>query len=418
MKDQSEAPLKGYRILDLTTEVGLLCSKLLGDLGADVIKIEKPGGDDARKQGPFHGNNRHPENSLFWWAFNTNKRGITLDITKPEGQYLFKRLAGASDIMVESYPPGYLDELGLGYEAIRQISPGIIYVSITHYGQTGPDAFAPASDLTLVARCGWMFLCGDPDRPPVRVSLPQAYVNAGAEAAMATSIALMHRQLTGEGQRLDVSVFESLGLATFHSVPFYYLNKTILKRTGAFRGGFSESVNVRQIYGCADGLVVFALIGGVSGARNNKAMTRWLTEEGHPDPCMNDVDWDEFDLAKASAVQVRQIEDHIGRFFSTRTKKHIHEQALARGLMIGIISGVDDVCNSTQLASRMAWDSIKLEPDGQEIRVPDGFVKFSDAACGLWRRWPMIGEHNEEVYEGEVGLSRMDLVRLRDDGII
>ena len=138
MAEKQETMLSPYRVLDLTDEKGLLCGKILGDLGADVIKIERPGGDPARNIGPFYHDEPDPEKSLFWFALNTSKRGITLDIEKADGKEIFKKLVKSADFVIESFAPGYLDKLGLGYSELERLNPGIIMVSITPFGQTGP----------------------------------------------------------------------------------------------------------------------------------------------------------------------------------------------------------------------------------------------------------------------------------------
>jgi len=164
-RDKEEGMLSPYRVLDLTDTNGLLCGKLLGDLGADVIKIERPGGDAARNLGPFYHDEADPEKSLFWFAFNTSKRGITLDIETAEGQETLKSLVKGADFVIESFPPGYLDRLGLGYSALEKINPRIILVSITPFGQTGPYKDYKAPDIVAFAMGGYMYPFGDPDRP-------------------------------------------------------------------------------------------------------------------------------------------------------------------------------------------------------------------------------------------------------------
>jgi len=150
--------LNPYRVLDLTDEKGLLCAKLLGDLGADVIKIERPGGDPARNIGPFYHDEHDPEKSLFWLAFNTNKRGTTLDIEKVEGQTILKRLVKTADLLVESFPPGYMASLGLGYSDLDRLNPRLIMVSITPFGQSGPYKDYKAPDIVAWAMGGQMYL--------------------------------------------------------------------------------------------------------------------------------------------------------------------------------------------------------------------------------------------------------------------
>ena len=182
--EKAEGMLSTYRVLDLTDEKGLLCGKLMGDLGADVIKIERPGGDAARQLCPFYHDEPDPEKSLFWFALNTSKRGITLDIETLDGQGIFRRLVEDADFVIESFPPGYLDKLGLGYSDLEKINPKVIMVSIAPFGHTGPYKDWKTSDIVAWAMGGQMAPCGEPDRPPYKVSYhSQAYLNAGLDAA-------------------------------------------------------------------------------------------------------------------------------------------------------------------------------------------------------------------------------------------
>ena len=197
-----------YRVLDLTDNRGWLCGKILADLGMDVIKIEPPGGDPGRLQGPFYKDDPDPEKSLNWWAFNTSKRGITLDIRTDEGRTALLDLSARSDIVIESFEPGYMKKLGLGYDELSMTNPGIIMISITGFGQDGPYAGLNAPDIVVAALGGYMNLTGDPDRAPLRNSIPQQYLHASNDAAAATLIALWHRERTGKGQWVDISAHE------------------------------------------------------------------------------------------------------------------------------------------------------------------------------------------------------------------
>ncbi|MFC2010644.1 CaiB/BaiF CoA transferase family protein [Chloroflexota bacterium] len=217
MGEKPDGMLSPYRALDLTDEKGLLCGKILADLGADVIKIERPGGDPARNIGPFYHDEPDPEKSLYWFAYNTSKRGITLDIETTDGKEIFKQLVKSADFIIESFPPGYLDSIGLGYSALEKIKPDIILISITPFGQTGPYKDYKTSDIVAWAMGGEMAPFGDPDRPPIRISHhSQAYLHAGTDAATGALAALYHRWTTGEGQQVDVSVHESVAQCTEH----------------------------------------------------------------------------------------------------------------------------------------------------------------------------------------------------------
>src|SRR6202008_191654 len=189
--------LSPFRVLDLTDELGFLCGKVLGDLGADVIKIEPRGGDPARRLGPFYKNQPDPEKSLYWFGFNNNKRGVTLDLEKSEGQKLLARLAADADFVIESFTPGYLDKLKSGYAALAKTNPKLVWVSITPFGQSGPYSKFHASDIEIMALSGSMSLTGAPDRPPLRVPFPQSYSWTGSYAAVGALTAHYHRELTG-----------------------------------------------------------------------------------------------------------------------------------------------------------------------------------------------------------------------------
>ena len=203
--------MSGYRVLDLTNENGYLCGKILGDMGADVIKIENPRGDSGRKIGPFYQQVPDMEKSLYWYAYNLNKRGITLDVETEDGRQILSRLIKKADFLIESYPTGYLDKLGLSYAKIHEINPKIVMTSITPFGRTGPYKDYKGSDLVVMAMSGLMYITGDPDTAPLRISFPQAFLLASAHAAAASMIAHYYRETAGQGQHVDVSAQESSG---------------------------------------------------------------------------------------------------------------------------------------------------------------------------------------------------------------
>src|SRR4030042_1943872 len=198
-KQETKSALELIKVLDLTEGGCMLGGKLFADMGADVIKIEPPDGSASRIQ-PYYKNTPDPEKSLFWFSYNTNKRGITLDLQKPESREIFKKLAAKVDIIIESSTAGYMDDLKLGYADICKVKPDIIYVSISPFGQTGPKAHYLASDLSSVASSGYLNACGDPDRAPVWIGCPESCQYAGAEAAIGAMMAYWYRLNTGEGQ--------------------------------------------------------------------------------------------------------------------------------------------------------------------------------------------------------------------------
>ncbi|MDM8001167.1 MAG: CoA transferase [Dehalococcoidia bacterium] len=229
----SDSLLASFRVLDLTDEKGFLCGRVLGDFGADVIKIEPPGGDPSRAIGPFYHDVAHPEKSLYWMAYNANKRGITLDIGVAEGRDIFIKLVKSADFVIESFRPGQMARLGLGYENLRQVNPGVIMTSITSFGQAGPWKDYKGSDIVLWALSSYMYVTGDEDRPPVCPSFPQAFLHAGLEAASASLVALHHRQLTGCGQWIDVSAHDALAIVNLQNQQYWDLAHFNPQRAGA-----------------------------------------------------------------------------------------------------------------------------------------------------------------------------------------
>ena len=229
----AEGMLSPFRVLDLTEGGCLLGGKVLGELGADVIKIEPPGGSPTRRTGPFWHNQVYPEYSLFWWAYNVNKRSITLNIEASDGAEIFKRLVGTADFVLESFPPGYMGGIGLGYEVLSKINPRVIMASITPFGPTGPKANNAWCDLTIWSSGGPVYMTGDPDTTPVAISyMHQATLNAGAEAAAASMMAHYHRENTGQGQLIDVSMQEVAYWIMTSWQEFWETEGTIPKRFG------------------------------------------------------------------------------------------------------------------------------------------------------------------------------------------
>ena len=261
MEAKNECMLSPYRVLDLTDERGFFGGKLLGDLGADVIKIEKPGGDPARRFGPFFHDIPDPEKSLYWVGLNTNKRGITLNLETTDGQAIFKKLVKTADILIESFDPGYMDGLGLGYEELRAINTRLIMAATTGFGQSGPYRDYKAPSIVVWALSGQAYITGDADRPPLSPSYPIPYFFGAMQAAIGTLIALYHRAVTGYGQYVDAPSLLSLAWATGAEPQGLWLNdKQIVKRNGRIwprpqpaPGGGIKYVNVPLTYPCQDG---------------------------------------------------------------------------------------------------------------------------------------------------------------------
>jgi len=412
-----KAMLSPYRVLDLSDEKGTVCAQILAHLGADVIKIEAPGGSPERSKGPFVGDICHPERSLFWFAFNRGKKSVTLHLKSEEGKEVFKRLVRKADIVVESFSPGYLGRLGLGYPALREINPRIIVVSISPFGQTGPYKDYKGPDIVIDALSGYMYLCGDPDRAPVRVSYPLAYGYAGVQGAVGCLIALYASEITGKGQCVDVSAQEGMSEFTLMAPLFWDTLGKINMRSGQFRGGTSR--RTRDVWQCKDGWVAFGIYGGQLGGRVNKELAMWIDSEGLADEFLKSVDWERLDMATVSQEYIDKIEKATGDFFMKHTMVELYEGALKRGINLCPVWTPRELLSSVQLEARDFWVQVKHAELGMSITYPGDFFKSSAMfPSHVGERAPLIGEHNDEIYRGELGLSASELSHLKKRGII
>jgi crotonobetainyl-CoA:carnitine CoA-transferase CaiB-like acyl-CoA transferase len=412
-----DACLSPFRALDLTDERGFLCGRILADLGCDVIKVEKPGGDPARTLGPFYHDHPDREKSLYWFAYNGNKRGITLGIETADGRELFKRLVQTADFVIESFAPGTLDQMGLGYETLKEINPGIILISITPFGQKGPYSRFQSPDIVAMATGGSMFVCGDPDRPPVRIGLGHSYLHAGAEGASAGLMALYGREETGEGQHVDVSMQECILWTLMVVQQAWDLTRTNIGRAGSYRQLVSGVIR-RNLWPCRDGYITFLLLGGAHGARNNHALVELMDREGVAPDFLKAIDWKSLDMAKASQEEVDRLSEPIGRFFLAHTKNELYEEASKRDIQLYPVSTAKDIVEDVQLKAREFWAEIEHPELGTSILYPGPFVKFSKTPLGKWNPAPRIGEHNQEIYQKELHLSPEELTTLAQGGVI
>jgi crotonobetainyl-CoA:carnitine CoA-transferase CaiB-like acyl-CoA transferase len=410
--------LESYRVLDLTDEKGFLCGKILADMGADVIKIEKPGGDKSRDLGPFYHEIPDPEKNLFWFTYNLNKRGITLNIESRDGQQVFKRLVKTADFVIESFSPDYLDGLDLGYAMLSKINPRVVMTSITPFGLTGPYRNYKASDIVVMAMGGLMYITGNPDQPPLRISLPQAFLLASAHAAAASMVAHFYRETCGEGQHVDVSAQECVLWEIANAIPLWELNQIILRRAGSFISGRWTGTRQRLLWKCKDGYVLFYILGGAFGVKTNRAIVKWMEEEKVAPDYLKDMDWSIFDMATQTQEMQDLIEAPVASLFSRHTKGELYEQATKRGIMLCPVSVSKDIFENAQLKARDFWVDISHPELKTSIKYPGAFAKLSQTPLAIRRRAPLIGEHNLEVYRGELGLSSSDLAALRRTGAI
>ena len=408
-----EGMLGPYRVLDLSDERGILCGKILADLGADVIQVEPPEGSPARRIGPFYRDEPGPDSSLFWWSYAANKRSITLNLHTADGRALLKRLLPTADFLVESAPPGEMAALGLGYAELREINPALIVVSITPFGQSGPYADYQAPDLVGIGMAGLMYVTGDPERPPVRVGFPHFYLHGAGAGATGAMLAHAHRTLTGSGQHVDVSCQEAVARALANAPQSYALDGAIIKRQGSYRQTGSNNY-MRITWQCRDGFVNFLFSGGAGAGASANNLVRWMAEEGMGDRYMESLDFTQWGYGTITLEMMERMVPVIERFMSTHTKQELFDGAVSRRILLFPVATPRDIYENPQLAARDYFQQVPHAAFDEPLTLPGPFARAS--GCPLQLRYPppSLGEHNRAVYVDELGLQPQDLARLRE----
>lgn len=406
--------LAGIRAFDLADAKGQYCGKLLADLGADVIKVEPPGGDLTRNIGPFFQDEHLAEKSLFWFRFNTNKRSITLNLEHPEGRKILTRLIARTDIVIETYPPGYLDERGMGYLAMKEINRGLILTSITAFGQSGPWKNYKASDIVALALGGDLYPCGWPDLPPLTIAGSQAYHQVSSQAASATLIALFHRLRTGEGQHIDVSMQQSMPVNLQASTLVYENTGAIRKRVGNELLQQAQSVPpaAQGIFPCKDGYIDIAQLSGITWWER---FVEWLDAEG-ADGDLKEEKWQD-PFFRSEPASVKHINDILGAFLRTRTKEEIFKSGQKRRVVIGPVNTPEDIAKDPYLLARSFFIPVDHEELGVTLPYIGPPYKLSGTPLAITRRAPLIGEHNSDIFEKELGITKKELIELKGAGV-
>ncbi len=397
--------LSPYRVLDLTDERGHLTGAILAQMGADVIAIEPPEGSNARRLAPFAGDVEDPERSLHHWAYNRGKRSVVADLRTAEGADRLGALAAAADILIESAGAGVMDGLGLGYEALAEINPALVYVSITPFGGDGPKAHWEASDLTLQAAAVNMAMTGDIDRPPLRTGglYPQAFHNAASEAAGAALIALWERQTrSGLGQHVDMSAVQSMNQACQS-----YALSTPIGATPPVRsagGVIVEGLQIQLMWPCADGHASVTFLFGPGFRAFTQSLMDWVYEEGFCDEATRHKNWTEYAMmlldGREPVSEYERLKGILAEFFATKTKAELLDAAMTRRVLITPVWTAAEVVDSHQLAARNYWETVTQrlgDADAQEVTYPGQYAKFSAAPLRALGPPPRLGEHTDEV---------------------
>lgn len=389
--------LEGISILDLADEKASFCTRLLADLGACVIKIEKPGGDPSRERGPFYQNRTQLGESLSFIYNNSNKYGITLNLAHAEGRRLFLRLIKRADVVVESFPPGYLHDLNLDFEVLSQTQPGLILVSVTGFGQYGPRRDFKSCDLVAAAFGGQMYVAGSPSTPPLKSFEDQSYYTASLFAAVSILLALRKRNQRGKGEHIDISLMEAVTATLEHVMIRYFGEQIIAKRQGCLHWN-----NAFYIFPCKEGFIHLSLF------QQWDTLIEWLESEGMVED-LKDEKWQD------EAYRQKHL-DHIikvmERWTITHTRKELFEVGQLMRFPWAPVQSPNEVLESPQLREREFFVTEKHPKLGTTLKYPRLPFKLNPQCTAPFKRAPLLGEDNAKIYRKELGITEDEMTRL------
>jgi CoA:oxalate CoA-transferase len=400
-------PLDGIRVLAFEIQVaGPYCTMMLADQGADVIKVERPeGGDTARASAPIVKNEKGESQSGYFLRFNRNKRSVTLNLKSERGRKLFAELAAKSDVVVENFRPGLLDEMGIGYRALSESNPGLVYVCISGFGSLegylGPYSKRPAYDIVAQAMSGLMNTNGQADGPPTWLGVALGDIVSGMNAAYAVMLALYLRTKTGRGQYIDISMYDSMiGLAE-RSITAYSLTGQVLER------GRERFMAPWGPFQCRDGYVGIIVATEGDWAKFCAAIERpeLVGREGAtsgPERAKNMSGW---------------LGEIINAWFGEQTKAEASQKLLAAGLPVGPVQTAQEVFDDPHVAARRLMIDVP-DPVLGSVRLVGPVAKMSHDTEPVLGAAPQLGQHNEEVLAELLGYTEKDVAALRAEGAI
>ena len=393
--------LEGIRTLELANRPsGAFCAKLVADQGSDTIKVEPPGwGEQARHEPPFIGGEPHPDKGTSFLAFNTNKRGITLDLEQKAGRDIFLRLAESADVIVESFFPGHMETLGLGYEVLKGLSPKVVLVSITYFGQDGPYADYQGNDLVAQAMGGFLYaVTGSTNRPPMGTALQQMEITAARNGAIAIAAALLRRDQTGTGTHIDVSVMEAVV-----STPSGLIHPYTFTGRSPHRGGSDGNVMDGMHIPTLDGEVTLTTAG--TGGRPMEVWAEFLEEPGLLDP--------KFSSRQGRMEHWEELNGLVAPKLAQWKNLDLMAETMARGLVVGLVQSPRQVVESPHLEERGFF--VELDhPEVGPLKYPGaGFFMDGNNTMETARAAPRLGEHNVEILNGELSIPLAEMGVLR-----
>jgi len=413
--------LSGIRVVDLCDPKGQYMGRLLASHGADVVKIEPTGGDPGRRIGPFVDDRPHPDRSLFWWYYNAGKRSLAVDIFRPDGAELVRRLAASADVVLESFLPGALAEVGLDYDTLSAGHPALVMTSLTPFGQTGPWANRAWSDGVGLALGGPMAMCGYdhvPDMPPIRPTENHAFHIGSHFGAMGTIIALIERTAgtTGAGQYIDASIHEACATTTEAGMPYALIEKqALLRQTGRHAAANpTEPWN----YAASDGPEV-NIFGMPRGDANFLKLVEWADDSGMVgnlrDPELMDGRKRQLGISQDT---VRMMLADLEAFIASKPAQEIYRGGQDRGAAWGIVNAPDELLGDPHFHARGFWVDVEHEELGRTIIYPGAPAKLLGTPWAIQARAPLLGEHTQTILRDELALEPQALSALLGAGVI
>ncbi|MGH1564994.1 CaiB/BaiF CoA transferase family protein [Mumia sp. DW29H23] len=399
--DQTPGALAGVRVVEAGQLLaGPFAGQLMGDLGADVVKVEAPGVGDPMRQ---WGREKPHGHSLWWPVVARNKRSVTLDLRRPEGQELFLRLVEHADVVLENFRPGTLERWNLGYERLKERNPGIVLVRVSGYGQTGPYAERAGYGSIGEAMGGLRYITGEPDRPPSRTGLSIGDSLAATHATVGTLAALLHRERTGEGQVVDSAIYEAVLAMTESLVTEWDVAGYQRERTGPILPNVAPS----NVYPTADGHTILI------AANQDTVFTRLAAVMGEPEL----AELPSYATHGARGAHQEELDQRIADW----TAKHDAEALLTllheSGVPAGRIFRAADMLKDPHYAAREAVVRVPDKTFGT-LAMPNVVPRLSGTPGGIRWTGPALGEHNDEVYGELLGLTDDERTALAEAGVI
>lgn len=400
MTNLSRGALADVKVLDLTRVLaGPFCTMMLADMGAEVIKIERPGkGDDTRQMGPFQNGE-----SAYYMNLNRNKKGVTLNLKHPHGKKLFLELVAKADVVMENYRPGTMEKLGLGYDVLKKTNPGIVYASISGFGHYGPYKDRPGYDIIAQAMGGLMSTSGWPGGEPTRTGTAMGDVLAGLSAAIGILAALHNRTLTGQGQAVDVALVDSV-VASLEIINMIYL---VEKRLPQRIGNRYESTYPYDSFKAADGSLVI-------GTANDKLWHLLCKAMEQPDLCSRQ----EFLTVPDRVAHHAELKKIIEAWTMKYKVADIVDQLLNQGIPCAPIYGIDQVVHDPHIAGAREMFVEIEHPKAGPIKVTGSHIKLSETKPSVKTPSPLLGQDNKKIFAEWLGLEPAELSRLKEQGVL